>query len=315
MAREGKPPSETAPLIAGAAQKGQPQPGHRAPPVSRSPVSPPCQPLAAWLLIVAGGALVSETGRRSWQERRPARRNHRRAAGSDNEGGPRSTLGGRACLPAARRARRRGHRRSADQRRTAAHDPHRGPVGRCRRLDAGEPAVARDIVAADRVEVRSSPAARRALTTSAERPASRAARSRRVLLALPAIPLVGAWRSRQPRHYAPHSERAADTSTHNRYPARATSHHPRETDRPRVDTARTLERLVTAHPQPVTGRGVAAQSAPATERDRPGDARMTRSELAEVRRLLSVEQRVLESPSWPTASLSALAASRRIATC
>lgn len=167
-------------------------------------------------------------------------------------------------------------------------------------LDAGEPDVARDIIAADQQEVRqlSAPAVPIQHAPSARR--------RRALVALPAIPLVGALAI---------TGAAALTSGSHRHQPSATSRSvvsaigtPAAIQQTAASTLHQLERVVTRHPDQVVA--VAAHlhhQLSALIATSPNNVRR----LGAVRRLLLVEQRLLESHRGEATAI-ALAASRHV---
>jgi hypothetical protein len=170
-------------------------------------------------------------------------------------------------------------------------------------LDAGEPAVARDIVDADRVELRR--------LRGEHPPAHHAPRqSRRVLLALPAIPLVGALAITAAAALVPHDQRPAAPRVTQAESAASHKAAPRSRQTA-ASTLRSLERLVTADSQPGQIVAVATQlhhqlsEIVESSRDDP-------TSISEVRRLLSIEQLILESHRGNGVA-TALAASRHLA--
>jgi hypothetical protein len=169
-------------------------------------------------------------------------------------------------------------------------------------LDAGDAAVARDIVAADRVELHR-------LRGDHVPPHHTPRRSRRFLLALPAIPLVGALAITTAAALAPHDHRQRAPGA--AQSIRAASHStPPQSRQTAASTLRSLERLVTLDPH--SGQIVAMathlhqQLSEIVEASRDDPTSIT-----EVRRLLSIEQRVLESHRGDAVA-AALAASRQL---
>lgn len=179
-------------------------------------------------------------------------------------------------------------------------------------IEADEPAVARDIVAADRDEVRRlidrPPSQRRAPRPE---PRREPARPRRALLALPAIPLVGAlaMTGAVALNGGDHPSRVQTVVHHTASPTATGS--PGEIRQTATTTLRQLERVVSLHP------GGGAVVAVATDLHRQLTAILATSpnntkRLNEVQHLLTVEQRLLETHHGHATAI-ALAASRQIA--
>jgi hypothetical protein len=166
-------------------------------------------------------------------------------------------------------------------------------------LDADEPEVARDIIAADRVELHR--------IAAPPVPAQRsAAPRRRILIALPAIPLVGALAI---------TGAAALTSGSSHHPTAGRSvvtaiNTPAAIQQTAATTLHQLERVVAHHHgqrQVVTVAAQLHHQLTALITTAPHDA----TQLGEVQRLLSVEQQLLESHRGEGTAI-ALAASRHL---
>jgi hypothetical protein len=178
-------------------------------------------------------------------------------------------------------------------------------------IDAGEPTIARDIIAGDRHELVS--LTDRSQSRPTPQPAARRepARPRRALLALPAIPLIGALAMTGAA-----ALNGGSSSSH----VRADSHlsaaptaqqSPGEIRRTAASTLHQLEQVVALHP-----RGTAVVAV-AQSLHRQLTAILSTSandpkRLTQVRQLLAAEQRVLETHQGHAVAV-ALAASRRIA--
>jgi hypothetical protein len=178
-------------------------------------------------------------------------------------------------------------------------------------LDADEPTIARDILAGDRHElVRLTD---RSLSRPTPRPAVRRepARPRRALLALPAIPLIGAlaMTGAAALNGDTSSSHVQADSRHSALPAAQQS--PGAIQRTATSTLHQLEQVIALHP-----RGTAVVAV-AQSLHRQLTAILSSSandpkRLTEVRQLLAAEQRVLETHQGHAVAV-ALAASRRIA--
>lgn len=185
-------------------------------------------------------------------------------------------------------------------------------------IDADEPAVARDIVAADRHEVRAlSDRLRPRPEPHPEpvpqpQPRREPARSRRALLALPAVPLIGALAmtgAAALNSGGSHANSQARTAAHSASPSTAKS--PGEIRQTATTTLRQLERVVSRHPRGAAVVAVANdlhRQLTAILATAPNNAKR----LNQVQHLLAVEQLLLETHHGPATAV-ALAASRRIA--
>jgi len=178
-------------------------------------------------------------------------------------------------------------------------------------VEAGEPAVARDILAGDRHELVRLTDRSRPRPTPQPAPRREPARPRRALLALPAIPLMGAlaMTGAAALDGGSHSGNVQSDSHHSAAPT--TQESPSEIRRTAASTLHQLEQVVAQHPRGTAVVAVAASlhrqltailSSSANDPQR----------LTEVRQLLAAEQRVLETHGGHAVAV-ALAASRRIA--
>jgi hypothetical protein len=178
-------------------------------------------------------------------------------------------------------------------------------------LDAGEPTVARDIVNADRAELRRvQDAAAQPRSEPARVARGEPARTRRALLILPAIPLVGALAVTGAAALGMHVSAPTPVAGHHTS-ASVSDTNPalriRETTGP---TLRRLERMVSNHPKRAEVLAVATQlhqQLSAIIERSPNDVQS----LNEVRRILTIEQHLLEGHRDQGTAL-ALAASRRL---
>jgi hypothetical protein len=183
-------------------------------------------------------------------------------------------------------------------------------------IDADEPAVARDIVAADRREVRELSDRLRSLPVPVPEPRPQPrrepARSRRALLALPAVPLIGALAMTGAAALSGGSGSNNDVRAavhHSASPATANS--PSEIRQTATTTLHQLERVVSNHPRGAAVVAVANnlhRQLTAILATAPNNAKR----MNEVQHLLAVEQRLLATHHGHAAAV-ALAASRRIA--
>lgn len=180
-------------------------------------------------------------------------------------------------------------------------------------IDADEPAVARDIVAADRHEVRDLSDRLRFLPEPPPAPRREPARSRRALLALPAVPLIGALAmsgAAALNGVGGHSDGDVRAGGHHAAaPSAATS--PGEIRQTAATTLHQLERVVSNHPRGAVVVAVANdlhRQLAAILATAPNNAKR----LSEVQHLLAVEQRLLETHHGHATAV-ALAASRRVA--
>jgi hypothetical protein len=171
-------------------------------------------------------------------------------------------------------------------------------------LDADEPAIARDILAADAAEVR-----RLADPVAAAPQPSRSARRRRALLALPAIPLMGALAMTGAAAFSGGSTSAAPGAGQ-RQTQPVARHTPQQISRTATSALQQLERAMSRHSH--AGRVVALaahlhqQLTALIETSANDPAR-----LGEVQHLLTVEQQLLEKQTGEGAAI-ALAASRKV---
>jgi hypothetical protein len=187
-------------------------------------------------------------------------------------------------------------------------------------VDAERPEVASDILEADRAELADFAASARRVLSAVE-PAGRPRRSKlprsRALLALPAVPLVGALAMTAAAalggmHTGDRHDQPARTPAITR-PAAPAAHVASRVDLPSSasGTLQRLEHVVTHHPQAAQVLAVAKDlhnqltAMIATSKDDP-------AQLGVVRRLLQLEQRVLEVHNAPGA-VAALAESRQLA--
>lgn len=170
-------------------------------------------------------------------------------------------------------------------------------------IDAEQPDVARDIIAADRIEVRR--LAERVIPPQRPTPTRR----RRALIALPAIPLVGALAVTGAAALTGGSSNHPDSTAAGRSVV-ATIDTPATIQQTAATTLHHLERVVAErhHPrQVVTVAAHLHHQLSAIIATAPHDA----LQLGEVRRLLSVEQQLLESHHGEATAI-ALAASRQL---
>jgi hypothetical protein len=188
-------------------------------------------------------------------------------------------------------------------------------------VDEGQLEIARDILEADRAELASlTAAARRSLrepvpTTELPRP-RRSGRSRtRMLLAIPAVPLVGAlaMTAAAALGAGPHSHHSSIAATTRPAVVRSATGLLTPSTRPTAVADSTLQRLenvVTHHPRAAQVLALADDLHEqlthmiATSKDNP-------QQLGVVRQLLNLEQQMLEGNSAPGSTV-ALAASRQI---
>jgi hypothetical protein len=169
-------------------------------------------------------------------------------------------------------------------------------------IEADEPAIARDIIAADSVEVRR-------LGRPATADPQPAPRRRRALLALPAIPLMGALAMTSAAAFSGGSAPTMPTAGH-AASAPAARQTPQQISQTATSTLQQLERAMSRDRQP--GRVVALAAhfhdqltaLIATSANNP-------ARLGEVQHLLAVEQQLLERQSGEAAAI-ALAASRKV---
>jgi hypothetical protein len=175
-------------------------------------------------------------------------------------------------------------------------------------VEADELAVARDIVDADALEVRQLRG--RARANRPQQPAA-TPRRRRALLALPAIPLVGALAMTGAAAFGGggDSHRTTPVSSHHAI-APATHRTPSDIRQTATSTLRLLKRVVNRHPggsQVVTVASHLHHQISALLAGSPHSA----SSLGEVQRLLAIEQQLLAGHHGHAASV-ALAASREL---
>jgi hypothetical protein len=176
-------------------------------------------------------------------------------------------------------------------------------------VEAEELQVARDIVNADSVEVRR--LQRDARTRTSPVPAGRPVRPRRALLALPAIPLVGALAMTGAAAFGGHHSASPVVAANHRAASMPdTRFTPLVVRQTAASTLHQLERVVHRHSR---GAQVVAlanhlhDQISAIIAQSPHDARS----LGQVTHLLRIEQRLLES-NTSAAATKALAASRRL---
>jgi hypothetical protein len=171
-------------------------------------------------------------------------------------------------------------------------------------VEADHPEIARDIIAADRVEVR-----RLSTSVVAPRRPEPPRRRRRALLALPAIPLVGALAMTGAAAIGGHN--GTSTSTYHRSSTTPSARQtPGEISETAATTLRHLARVVqgNSHPSQVVAVADHLHSQlSALLATSPRSA----ARIGEVQHLLSVEQRLLERHRGPGAAI-ALAASRKL---